>query len=324
MSVIGGALRARTRAAPTHPPPASAKIPAPVTDGSFLGLGERHASFDHSRVLVLPVPLEATVSWGAGTAHGPAAIIAASQQVELYDREHDAQPALHYGVHTLDALALPSDPEHAVAVIAAAVAIAALTGKLVVALGGEHTISAGVSRGLLDALGGPLTVVQLDAHCDLRDAYDGSPYSHACVARRMLDDPRVEQVLQLGIRSVDVEEVRFARAHPERVRVWYAEDVHADRWRDELKSRLTGRRVHLTIDVDGLDPSIVSATGTPEPDGLTWTEALDIIRTTAATAASIVGVDCVELAPQPGLHAADFAVAKLVYKTITYALRHGG
>jgi agmatinase len=296
-----------------------------VTGASFLGLDDPYASFDGSRVLVLPVALEATVSWGAGTAGGPAAIIAASQQVELYDREHDAQPALEYGVHTLDALTLPSDPhpERAVATIASAVANAARTGKLVVALGGEHTISAGVSRGLLDALGGPLTVVQLDAHCDLRDEYDGSPYNHACVARRMLDDARVEQVLQLGIRSVDVEEVRFARAHPERVRVWYAEDVHHDRWREELQARLADRRVHLTIDVDGLDPSIVPATGTPEPDGLTWTEALDIIRTTAQTA-NIVGVDCVELAPRPGLHAADFAVAKLVYKTITYALRHGG
>ncbi|MDX6677018.1 MAG: agmatinase [Solirubrobacteraceae bacterium] len=294
-----------------------------MSAGDFLGLDDDHARLDDARVVVLPVPLEATVSWTGGTAGGPAAIIAASQQVELYDREHDAEPALQYGVHTLDALELPSDPARAVARIATAVADAARTGKLVVALGGEHTISAGVSRGVLDALGGPLTVVQLDAHCDLRDAYDGSPYSHACVTRRMLDDPRVEQALQLGIRSVDVEEVRWARANPERVRVWYAEEVHAGRWREELRARLEGRRVHLTIDVDGLDPSIVPATGTPEPDGLTWTEALDIVRTTAA-AARIVAIDCVELAPRAGLHAADFAVAKLVYKTVTYALRHGG
>jgi len=294
-----------------------------VTGGNFLGLGEPHSSYARARVLVLPLALEATVSYGGGTARGPAAIIEASQQVELYDREHDGEPALEYGVHTLGALELAgADPETAVGQIAAAVAHAASSGKLVVALGGEHTVSAGVSRGLLEALEGPLSVVQIDAHCDLRESYAGSRHNHACVARRMLDDTRVEQVLQLGVRSVDAEEIAFTRDHPERVRVWYAEEVHAGAWRDELRERLEGRRVHLTIDVDGLDPSVVPATGTPEPDGLTWTEALDIVRATAQSAA-IVGVDCVELAPQPGLHAADFAVAKLVYKTMTYALNGG-
>ena len=292
--------------------------------GDFLGLGAEHSGFERARVVVLPVPLEATVSWGGGTAGGPAAIVAASQQVELYDREHGTEPALDYGVHTLDALQLAQlAPEAAVERIAAAVAGVARSGKLVVALGGEHTISAGVSRGLLDALGGPLTVVQIDAHSDLRDSYEDSPYSHACVARRMLDDARVEQVLQLGVRSVDVEEVAFARAQPERVHVWYAEAIHEDRWREEFERRVAGRRVHLTIDVDGLDPGIVPATGTPEPGGLSWAQTLDIIRTTARAATAIVGIDCVELAPQPGLHAADFAVAKLVYKTMTYALNGG-
>lgn len=290
---------------------------------NFLGLDEQRSSFDRARALVLPLALEATVSYGGGTALGPAAIIAASQQVELYDREHDSEPALEYGIHTLGALELDDvAPEAAVGAIAAAVAQAASSGKLVVALGGEHTVSAGVSRGLLDARGGLLTVVQIDAHSDLRESYEDSPYSHACVARRMLDDTRVEQVLQLGVRSVDAEEVAFVREHPERVRVWYAEEVHEGDWHDELRRRLENRRVHLTIDVDGLDPAVVPATGTPEPDGLTWTEALDIIRTTAQSA-EIVGIDCVELAPQPGLHAADFAVAKLVYKAITYALNGG-
>jgi agmatinase len=296
--------------------------PLTMPGGDFLGLDEPHSGFERARALVLALPLEATVSYGAGTALGPAAIIDASRQVELYDREHDSQPALDYGVHTLDALAFDDgvDPAAAVQAIAVAVADAARSGKLVVALGGEHTISAGVSRGLLDALGGPLTVVQIDAHCDLRDSYEGSRYSHACVARRMLDDPRVEQVLQLGVRSVDVEEVAFARAHPERVRVWYAEDVREGAWHEQLRARLAGRRVHLTIDVDGLDPAVVPATGTPEPGGLTWLETLDVIRTTARSCAAIAGVDCVELAPQPGTQVSEFAVAKLVYKTMTYAL----
>lgn len=291
--------------------------------GNFLALEDPHDTFEGARVLILPVPLEATVSGGGGTAGGPSAIIAASQRVELYDREHGGEPALDYGIHTLPALRLDDDPASAVAEIAAAVAEAAASGKLVVALGGEHTLSAGVSHGLLEALGGPLTVVQLDAHRDLRDVYDGTPFSHACVARRILEDPRIEQVLQLGVRSVDAEEVAFGRAHEERVRVWYAEDVHGGGWREELASRLRGRRVHLTIDVDGVDPAIVPATGTPEPDGLSWRETLDIIRTTAHAASVVVGIDCVELAPHPALHHADLAVAKLLYKTITYAMNGG-
>lgn len=286
---------------------------------NFLGLEAPSGDLDRASALILPVPFEETVSYGGGTRGGPAAIIEASKQVELYDREHDREPALDYGIHTLPRLSLQGDPEVAVEEIAEAVARQAASGKLVVALGGEHTISAGVNRGLLKALDGPLTVVQIDAHSDLRDEYEGSPYSHACVARRMLDDSRVDQVLQLGVRSVDVSEVAYCRSHPARVRTWYAEEVHAGGWQSELVARLAGRRAHLTIDVDGLDPGIVPATGTPEPDGLTWTEALEVLRIVAG-AAQVVGMDCVELAPQPGLHAADFAVSKLLYKAITYAI----
>jgi agmatinase len=289
-----------------------------LTPDNFLGLPDEYSSFDRAGVLVLPIPFERTVSYGGGTQAGPAAIITASQQVELYDREFDREPGLEYGVHTLPALELDDDPAAAVAQIAAAVTAAAASGKLLVGLGGEHTISAGFGRGLLQALGGPLTVVQIDAHSDLRDSYEDTPYSHACVARRLLELDGIEQVLQLGIRSVCAEEVEFARQHPQQARVWYAEQVHEGRWLTEFVQRVRGRRVYLTIDVDGLDPAIVPATGTPEPDGLTWRETLHIVRTLAANA-TIVGLDCVELAPQPALHAADFAVAKLIYKTISYA-----
>lgn len=285
----------------------------------FLDLPEANADFDHAHVLILPIPFEATVSYAGGTAHGPAALIEASQQVELYDREFDSEPALQYGIHTLDALTLPQDPTTAVDLITDAVSRAVASGKIVVGLGGEHTVSVGFGRGLLRAREGNFTVVQIDAHSDLRDEYEGSPYSHACIARRLLEDERIEQVLQLGIRSVCPEEVAFTRANPERVRVWYAEAIHEAGWQEELRKRVRGREVYLTIDVDGLDPSIVPATGTPEPDGLTWRETLNILRIVAQEA-KIVALDCVELAPVAGLHMADFAVAKLLYKAITYAV----
>jgi agmatinase len=289
-----------------------------MSTNNLLGLPTEASAFPAAEVLILPIPFEATVSYGGGTRHGPQAIIDASQQVELYDREFGCEPALRYGIHTLPALELSAAPASAVAAIATATADAARTGKLVVGLGGEHTVSAGFGRGLLDALGGPLTVVQIDAHCDLRDHYEGSPFSHACVARRLLDDPRVEQVLQLGIRSLCVEEAEVLHTQPQRVRAWFAEQVHDGDWRSEFVRRVQGRRVYLTIDVDGLDPSIMPATGTPEPDGLTWNETLDIVRTLASHG-TIVGVDCVELAPVDGLHASDFAAAKLVYKVISCA-----
>ena len=294
-----------------------------MTNDNFLGLPEEISGFDRAGVLVLPLPFEATVSYGGGTVDGPAAIISASQQVELYDREFDSEPALAYGVHTLAAPALSADPAEAVAQIAEAAEAAARSGKLVVGLGGEHTVSVGFGRGILAALGGPLTIVQIDAHSDLRDEYEASAYSHACIARRLLDDERIEQVLQLGIRSVCSEEVEFVRAHPDRARVWYAEQVHEGDWRSELIARIRGKRVFLTIDVDGLDPSLVPATGTPEPDGLTWRETLAILRTVTAHA-EVVALDCVELAPTAGLHMADFAVAKLLYKTISYVMNARG
>lgn len=294
-----------------------------IVPDNFLGLSPPYAEFGPARVLILPIPFEATVSYGSGTAVAPQAIITASQQVELYDREFDREVALDMGIHTLAPLELPADAATAVAQIAAAVAAAAQTGKLVVGLGGEHTISLGYGRGLLQAIGGPLTIVQIDAHSDLRHTYDGTPFSHACVARRLLESDGISQILQLGIRSVCPEEVALVRANPDRLRVWYAEDVHAGGWQAELISRLRGQRVYVTIDVDGLDTAVIPATGTPEPDGLTWRETLDILRTVAQTA-PIVGLDCVELAPIPGLHAADFATAKLVYKAITYAVNSLG
>lgn len=291
-----------------------------TTPDNFLGLAEPYCDYERAGVLILPIPLEATVSYGGGAAAGAQAIISASQQVELYDREFDGEPALDYGVHTVAPLVLAEDLAQALEQIAEATAQWARSGKLVVGLGGEHTVSVGFGRGLRRALGGPLTVVQIDAHSDLRDSYEGTPYSHACIARRLLEDEGIEQVLQLGIRSVCSEEVAFVRNNPARVQVWYSEDVHAGDWRKELSQRIRGKRVYLTIDVDGLDPAIVSATGTPEPDGLTWGETLDILRTVAQQA-TIVAIDCVELAPTPGHHASDFAVAKLLYKTISYAVQ---
>ena len=288
---------------------------------NFLGLDEQHSDYARSAALILPIPYEGTVSYGQGTREGPRAIIHASQQVELYDRELDDEPALSYGIHTLPALAsVVSGPEGMVAAIAACAEEHLRGGKLLVGLGGEHTVSAGVARAV-KALHGDFVMVQLDAHSDLRDEYEGSPYSHASIARRVLDMGAT--IAQLGIRSVCREEVDLIRAEPERLRVWFAEDVHAGGHLEPLAELVRGKTVFLTIDLDGLDPSLVAATGTPEPNGLSWVQALEIIRTVAREA-RVVALDCVELAPIPGQHASDFLAAKLVYKTIGLVLSGRG
>ena len=284
---------------------------------NFLGLDDEHSGYESSAALILPIPYEGTVSYGQGTREGPRAIIEASRQVELYDRELDDEVALSYGIHTLPAIApVVSGPSAMVDAIAAYAEEQLRTGKLLVGLGGEHTVSAGIARAV-QAVHGNFVMVQIDAHSDLRDEYEGSPYSHASVARRVFDQGMT--VAQFGIRSICREEIDLIRAEPERLRVWFAEDVQAGGHLPVLAELVRGRKVFLTIDLDGFDPALVGATGTPEPNGLSWNQGLDIIRTVAREA-QVVAIDCVELAPLPGQHASDFLAAKLVYKAIGLAL----
>jgi agmatinase len=296
-------------------------------DTGFLDLPERYRLPETSSVHVLPVPLELTVSYGGGTGGGPAAIIEASKQVELFDRALGGEPALGYGIHTLPAIPVEPGPIEAILDrirIAAAGIVAA--GRLPVVLGGEHTATIGAIRAVHDARGDtsvPLAVVQVDAHADLRGTYQGSPYSHACVMRRLLEETDCE-LFQVGIRSLCTEEDAFIGENPGRVRTFFADDIHADArgsWLTELSGRLRSRSVYLTIDVDGLDPSVIPATGTPEPGGLSWQQAMVLLDTVAGAAGKVVGIDCVELAPVPGMHAADFAVAKLLYRAMSLAVR---
>ena len=289
---------------------------------NFLGLDDEHSAYDRSAALILPIPYEGTVSYGQGTREGPRAILYASRQVELYDRELDDEPALTYGVHTLPALApAVGGPEAMVAAIAACADEQLRAGKLLVGLGGEHTVSVGMARAVR-AIHGDFVMVQIDAHSDLRDEYEGSAYSHACVARRVLDLGAT--VVQLGIRSICREEIDLIRAERERLHVFFAEDVHAGGHLERLAELVRERTLFLTIDLDGLDPALVPATGTPEPGGLSWAQALDIVRA-AVRGSHVAAIDCVELAPIPSQSASDFLAAKLVYKAIglTLAARRG-
>src|SRR5262245_61877757 len=291
---------------------------------NFLGLDEQHSTYDRSAALILPIPYEGTVSYGQGTREGPRAIIHASQQVELYDRELDDEPALTHGIHTLPFLApAVSGPADMVAAIGACAeehlresGAGGGVGTLLVGLGGEHTVSAGIAQAVR-AIYGDFVLVQIDAHSDLRDTYEGSPYSHASVAKRIFEMGAT--IAQFGIRSICREEIDLIQAEHERLRVWFAEDVHGGGHLAPLAEIVRGRNVFLTIDLDGLDPALVPATGTPEPNGLTWEQVLDIVRTVAREG-NVIAADCVELAPIAGQHASEFLAAKLVYKVIGLVL----
>jgi agmatinase len=290
---------------------------------NFLRMPEELATKGRAAAWVLPVPYESTTCYGAGTRDGPAAIIAASRQVEFYDIELACEPALRYGIHTMNPLApVHGAPEKMAAVVEQTVA-AVLSGKpaprILAMLGGEHSISPGAVRGVAAALGkSDLVAVQIDAHGDLRDSYEGSTWSHACAARRILD---VCPVFQAGVRSFSAEEADLLRRRKD-VKVFFGpESATGTKVLEELATFVRGKTVYFTIDLDGLDPSIMPAVGTPEPGGLSWERTLEIVRVVVSEAARVPAFDVVELAPLPGQHGPDYLAASLVYKVMSLTLR---
>ncbi len=292
------AARVRARAGK----PRAKRAPAPRFLDTELDDIAPHAAHFH----VLPVPYEKTVSYGRGTAKGPAAILAASGQLERWDGYSD--PGAD-GIYTWPAIDCSGKPEKVLAAIAAAVARILEFGKMPVVLGGEHTVTGGVVRGYLDAGRRDFGVVQIDAHADLRDRYEGDPLSHASVMRRVVEAGI--PLFQLGNRAYSEEE-REARV---RYNVRY---LDADRLVPERIDSITlpqdfPRDVFFTLDVDGMDPSVLPATGTPVPGGLGWYQTLGLFESVARQR-RIIGFDILEFAPIPGFHAFDFAAAMLVYK----------
>lgn len=269
-----------------------------------------------ARAVIIPFGLEASVSYGAGTAAGPAAIIRASQQLELYDEELGKEPYLDFGVAALREPEIDRPIEAALAQLAGLVDEVLAQGKFPLVLGGEHSLTAGAIRPVV-ARHPDLVVLQLDAHADLRDGYLGERYSHAAAMRRVLDHPGVTLV-SVGVRAVSKEEVAFYNANRDRIAVHWAKDQE-DWGIEEIVAPLVGRPVYITFDIDALDGAVMPATGTPTPGGLGYWQALAILRR-ACEAGRVVGADLVEFAPIPGLHAFDYTAAALAYKLLAYAL----
>ncbi|HBB94929.1 MAG TPA: agmatinase [Blastocatellia bacterium] len=273
---------------------------------------EEFAGFDKARVLIWPVSYEGTVSYGGGTGQGAAAIIDASRNMELYDEETDAE-VYKLGIHTLDESTSISPPEQMMNSLYDRAKELVSTTKFVTMIGGEHSVSAPVIRAHAEKYEN-LSVLQIDAHADLRDSYDGTPHSHASIMARVVKDLRIPAV-QVGIRSISVDEARVIDQLPTRI-FWARDIVGRDDWWDDAIEGLT-ENVYLTIDIDGLDPSLVSATGTPEPGGLGWYETVGLIRTLARKR-NVVGMDLTEYSYVEGQNASAFLCAKLIYKTLGF------
>ena len=273
---------------------------------------EEFSGFDNARILVWPVSYEGTVSYGGGTGKGAMAIINASRNMELYDDETDAE-IYRLGIHTVDESPSIDPPEQMMNSLYDRARELVASGKFVTMIGGEHSVSAPVIRAHAEKYQN-LSVLQIDAHADLRDSYDGTPHSHASIMARVVKDLRIPSV-QVGIRSISVEEARVVDELPTRI-FWARDIVGRSDWWDDAVDGLT-ENVYLTVDIDGLDPSLVSATGTPEPGGLGWYETIGLIRTLARKR-NVVGMDLTEYSYVEGQDASAFLCAKLIYKTLGF------
>ena len=280
---------------------------------NFGGIAEEEfSSFERARILVWPISYEGTVSYGTGTGRGAEAIIDASRNMELYDEETDAE-VYKLGIHTLEESPSVEPPARMMESLLERGRELVATGKFVTMLGGEHSVSAPVIRAHAERYDN-LSVLQIDAHADLRDTYDGTPHSHASIMARVTRDLRLPSV-QCGIRSISAEEARSLDELPTRI-FWAKDIVGRSDWWDAAVDGLT-ENVYLTIDIDGLDPSLVAQTGTPEPGGLGWYETIGLIRTLARKR-RVVGIDLTEYSYVEGFEASAFLCAKLIYKSLAF------
>ena len=278
----------------------------------FLGIDNKF-NF-REKVVVVPFGLEKTVSYGGGTRNGPKEIIKASHQVELYDEELHCEPYKKIGIKTLKPFKINEDIKKALKQISD-INEKILNKKLFpITFGGEHSITPGCINPFVKKYK-KLCLLHFDAHADLRESYNGNKFSHASAIKRCLDYKNVS-VISFGIRNISASEIPCLKKNYSRINIFWAKDKM--KWNlNKFKKMIKGKTVYLTFDVDGLDSSIMPATGTPEPGGLLWDETLNIIKI-ASKNSNIVGADINELAPIKGFNSYNFLVAKLAYKILSY------
>tara|TARA_B100000674_G_scaffold242429_1_gene199493 strand:- start:730 stop:1620 length:891 start_codon:yes stop_codon:yes gene_type:complete len=278
----------------------------------FLGIDNKF-NFKE-KVIVVPFGLEKTVSYGGGTKNGPKEIIKASHQVELYDEELKCEPFKKIGIKTLKPFKIHKNINKAINQIAE-INKKIIENKLFpITLGGEHSITPGCIKPFIKKYK-KITLLHFDAHADLRESYSGEKFSHASAIKRCLDHKNIS-VVSFGIRNISAEEIPILKKNKKRINIYWAKDKK--KWNlKKFKKQIKNKVVYITFDVDGFDSSIMPATGTPEPGGILWDEALDIIKI-ACKNSKIIGADINELAPIKGFNSYNFLVAKLIYKILSY------
>jgi agmatinase len=279
----------------------------------FLGLSSEQAvTYDTAHTAVIPFGLETSVTYGRGTAKGPQAIIDASHALELFDEDLMYETYRHIGLVTLETPSIDNDMITALNQLTRLVKQVVSDHKFPLVLGGEHSITPAIVQALVERFG-VLKILHVDAHADLRESYQQNTHSHASAMRRCLDLDGVE-IISCGIRSISQSEVSFLEKCPGRVKIYWAKNKRE--WSlNEIASHFVGIPGYISIDVDGFDPSIMPATGTPEPNGLLFEEVIQMIKLITQTT-SILGADINELAPIPNFHSCDFLAAKLAYKLL--------
>ncbi|HOX76454.1 MAG TPA: agmatinase [Bacteroidales bacterium] len=276
---------------------------------NFGGIPAELSGYEVSPIVILPVPFDATSTWIKGADRGPDAILEASANMELYDIETDSEVYLK-GIFTAEPVIEENSPENLAVKVKKSISRFLDDGKFVVTLGGEHSVTIGAVQAFAERFPG-LHVLQIDAHTDLRPEYEGSRFNHACVMSRVRE---LCPIVQVGIRSMDVVEKPFV----DKGRIFYAKDIagSGNNWIDRV-IELLGDQVYITIDLDGFDPSVLPATGTPEPGGLNYYEVLHLVRKLINTR-KVVGFDVVELCPIVDNKASDFLASKLIYQMLSY------
>lgn len=277
----------------------------------FGNLPQAYSEEESSAIVIVPVPYDKTSTWLKGTDKGPQAIVEASAHMELYDIETDSEVFLK-GIYTDEPVRCESGPEEMVKEVEKRVAEHLDQGKFVVVIGGEHPVSIGSVKAFSNKYDN-LSVLQLDAHCDLRDEYEGSKYNHACVMARVR---QMCSAVQVGIRSMDSCEKQLLNKD----NIFFAKDIYNNRkWIEKAIQKLS-KKVYITIDLDVFEPSIMPSTGTPEPGGLFWYDVLALLKAVCEKK-EVAGFDVVELCPNEHNKAPDFMAAKLIYKLLSYKFR---